>query len=278
MLEEGATLARTLAPLLCHSPNGRDTCAALHGVWTELRTLGLAAEPSRHATFYAETLGACVARGATRVLISACADWGMLETVLAAYREFGANVDVTVVDRCPTPTLTCAWYASRVGVPVRTAVGDVLEWGEDEDFDVVCTHSLLTYPDDTGRRKLIANWQRVLRPGGAVVTVSRLSTDPVGDVDDARARSFGDLAVAARRRIDPDADCAELRAGAERFAKAQVSNPVGTEADLRSLFEDQGFVIHGLGVRRLEGVMSKTAPVVGAARPGQYGELLAVRQ
>ncbi|HET6474059.1 MAG TPA: hypothetical protein VFG38_19635, partial [Pseudomonadales bacterium] len=53
LLRRTVPLARHLADALCRAANGRDHCGALHGVWPELRMLGLAAEPSRHAAFYA---------------------------------------------------------------------------------------------------------------------------------------------------------------------------------------------------------------------------------
>jgi SAM-dependent methyltransferase len=274
LLARGAVLARLLSDALCRSPNGRDHCGALHGVWTDLRRLGLAAEPARHAAFYADALGALARQGRVRVLISGCADWGMLETVVHAYRDVRAPLDATVVDRCPTPVLLSAWFAAEIGLSIRTAVGDVIEWGDDDAFDVVCTHSLLTYPAADERRRLVANWRRIVRPGGAVVTVSRLTGEaPAVAIDDARAGAFADVVV----ERSTGGDVAQLRARAERFAKAQVSNPVGTAADLRALFEGQAFDVVRLDVRHVEGSLS-AGRVGGAARTGEYGEVVAVRR
>jgi SAM-dependent methyltransferase len=277
LLERGAPLLRSISDALCRTPSGRDHCGALHGVWADLRLLGLAAEPSRHATFYSQALRERAADGASaRVLVAGCADWGMLDTVAAAYRN--APLNATVVDRCATPVLACAWYGAETGLTVRTAVGDVADWGEAASFDLICTHSLLTYAALDGRRRLVANWQRLLRPGGVVVTVSRLATEPMsGDVD-ARARRFAELAVQRCKQTHLERDPTALRARAERFARAQVSHPVGTEADLRELFEEQGFAVTRLEVRQLEGTMGAREPVGGAARTGAYGEIVAVRR
>ena len=280
LLERGAPLAGFLSDALCHAPNGRDHCGALHGIWPDLRLLGLAAEPARHASFYATALRTCAPIGVSpQVLVSGCADWGMLETVASAYRARAERLDVTVVDRCPTPALLCAWYGSQIGLPVRTAVGDVSTWGESQSFDVICTHSLLTYPALEGRHQLVSNWYRLLRPGGVVVTVSRLTTELMSaEVDEARARRFGELAIQRCEQIGLERDPTELRARAERFAKAQVSHPVGTQADLRELFERHGFAVSRLDVRHLEGIMNAREPVGGAARTGAYGEIVALRR
>ena len=206
----------------------------------------------------------------------------MLETVVAAYGSGRAGLDLTVVDRCPVPVLMSARYGAEAGYPVRTLVTDLLDYREAESCDVICTHSLLTYPPLEGRQRLVANWHRLLRPGGAVLTVSRLSTEPRAAGDRAadramRARAFGDLAVERCRRLglarDPT-NCGR----AERFALAQVGHPVGDEADLRTLFEQQGFEVVRLDVRTLDGSGGTPQPIMGAARGGVYGEIVAVRR
>lgn len=280
LLERAAPLARALSDALCHVPNGRDHCGALHGIWSDLRLLGLAAEPQRHASFYADALGERARGGAAaRVLVSGCADFGMLETAAAAYRAHDAVFDVTVVDRCATPALLCAWYGARIGVPVRTAVGDVIGYADRDPFDLICTHSLLTYPPLDGRRRLVANWRNLLRPGGVVVTVTRLASAAMAaDADAERGRRFGDLVEQRRAQLGLERDPADLRARAERFANAQVSHPVGTEADVRDLFESHGFDVTRLDVHHVDGAMNAREPIAGAARTGAYAEIVAVRR
>lgn len=279
-LEPSALLARALSDVLCCTPNGNDHCGALHGIWPDLRLLDLAAGPDRHADFYAEALGERAAvDGAERVLVAGCADSGMLETVVAAYGSGRAGLDLTVIDRCPVPVLLSAGYGAKAGYPVRTLVADLLDYSETESCEVICTHSLLTYSPLEARRRLVANWHQILRPGGVVVTVSRLTTEPrTADDRAARARTFGDLAAERCRRLGLVRDPVELRARAERFALAQVGYPVGDEADLRALFEQQGFEVTRLDVRTLDGSGHTPQPIMGAARSGVYGEIVAVRR
>jgi SAM-dependent methyltransferase len=280
LLERSASLARSISDALCRVPNGRDHCGALHGIWGDLRLLGLAAEPQRHAAFYADVLGAYAAGGtASKVLISGCADFGMLETAVDAYRARDAVLDATVVDRCPTPALLCAWYGTQVGVPVRTAAADVQSYADRDPFDLICTHSLLTYPALEGRRRLVANWRRLLRRGGVVVTVTRLAATPMAaDADDERARRFAELVTQRCVEVGLERDPADLRARAQRFANAQISHPVGGERDVRELFEAQGFDVARLDVAHLEGALNTLEPIGGAARTGAYAEIVAVRR
>jgi len=279
LLEESALLGQQLSDALCRTPVGDDHCGALHGLWGDLRLVGFAAEPDRHADFYAEALGACAATGASnRVLVSGCADWGMLATVGAAWRRSGEALDVTVVDRCPAPVLLCAWYGAQIGLPVRTAVADIAQYREERPFDLICTHSLLTYPPLEARRRLVANWRRLLRPGGAVVTVTRLSTERAArDDDKEHARRFAEALAQRCADAGLERDPIDLRTRAERYVRAQASHPVGDESDLRALFEQQGFALTRLDTRELAGVLPGRERVGGAARSGRYGEIVAVR-
>jgi SAM-dependent methyltransferase len=200
----------------------------------------------------------------------------MLATVASAWRRSGAPLDVTVVDRCPAPVLLCAWYGARIGLPVRTAVADVALY-EDEPFDLICTHSLLTYPPLDARLRLVANWRRLLRPGGAVVTVTRLGTGaPARDADKQHARRFAEALAERCAKAGLDRDPIELRTRAERYVHAQVSHPVGDASDVRELFEQQGLRVTRLDARELPGALPARDPIGGAARGGVYGEIVAV--
>lgn len=271
LLEHSTSIARQLAPLVCRG------CVDLHGIWPELRALGLAADPHRHDTFFASSLGSR-ARQSPNVLISGCADWGMLDTVASAYRTQAAQLAATVVDRCATPVMLCAWYGAQRRLPIRTAVAELREYEDEMPFDLICTHSILTYLPLDGRRELVANWHRLLRKGGSVITVTRLdsASAPSPPRDVAAAREFGELAVERRLERGLGGDPDELRARAERFAMAQTNHQVGTEADVRSLFEGGGFEVAELVARSLPGATAARA-AAGAARPNQYAEIVAVK-
>jgi SAM-dependent methyltransferase len=286
-LEHGARIAAALAPLLCRTPSGArsasgvDDCGALHGIWPLLRRLGLAAEPARHDAFYrAELAGLARTGTAARVLVSGTADWGMLELIAEVYRAAGARLEPTVVDRCPTPIMLNAWFGSATDLPVRVVTADVIHYAGPGPFDVICTHSLLGYPEDGERRALVANWRRLLRPGGAVVTVTRLSQPSAARLDEAavrrRAEAFGDATVARAHELGFAHDAAGLRAAAERFSRAQVHHPVGDAAALRRLFEEQGFCITVLQEHAIGPATGTAEWIVGAARGGTYGEIVAV--
>jgi len=252
-------------------------CADLHGVWPDLRLLGLAADPQRHGTFFASSLGAR-ARHSPNVLVAGCADWGMLDTVARAYQAHDARLAATVVDRCAAPVMLCAWYGARQGLPIRTTVAELREYQNEATFDLICTHSILTYLPAEGQQALVANWYRLLRSGGTVVTVTRLDKEPapIKPRPTTAVEEFGALAVERHRERGLDGDAVELRARVERFAVAQSNHRVGTETDVRSLFEICGFEIAELVTSSLPGAMA-ARDAAGAARPNQYAEIVAVK-
>jgi SAM-dependent methyltransferase len=281
-LEASAPLARVLADRLCATKLGHDSCAALHVVWQDLRRLGLAATPQRHAEFFSRFLThSGSSRSPRRVLISAAADFGMLELVVDAHRAVGVPVEPTVVDLCPTPLLLCAWYGAQVGIPVRTLASDFLAVHDPEAFDVVCTHSVLRSFPRAAQAKVLAHWREQLRPGGALVTVTRIDVDGDSPVSAsaAQADAFAARAEAEARRVPALApEAADLAARARRFAAAAVSHPVGSERDLVALVEAAGLVIEHLEVRRIGGALTSEETAPGAVQPAHYAELVAVRR
>jgi SAM-dependent methyltransferase len=281
LLRRSAPLAQQLADSLCTTRNGNDDCGALHGVWPALRLLQLGADPTRHADFFEAAIG-LLAPVSERVLISGCADWGMLDTAASIYRRRAAAMRATALDQCVTPLLLCAWYGAQTQVPVRTVCADASAFDEYAAFDMIATHSLLTYRDLAGRRELVANWHRLLAPGGAVITVTRLQPMAPADVAAAsaaeRGQAFAARAAAAQAASEWQFDSAQLCARAERFARAQISHPVGDAADVRALFEAAGFDVVRLDVKRIGAGADGTAPVSGAARSGNYAEIVAVKR
>jgi hypothetical protein len=110
-------------------------------------------------------------------------------------------------------TLLIQALAYAVGV-IPTVALDLLPG---ERFDIITTHSLLPYGEERFRRQLVANWQRCLAPGGAVVTVTRIGSVPQVALPPSTgsefAREFGSRAAAAAES-HPRARVAAMAAGA----------------------------------------------------------------
>jgi SAM-dependent methyltransferase len=266
-LAASAPVARHVARSACHA-----TCQPYHGLIQDLRMLGAVGAPDRHADFYAEAL-----TGAGDVLVAGAADYGMVAQVLAAAP--GSPPRITMIDRCPTPTLLSAWFAAERGARIATAVADVCDYRPPAPVDLVVTDSLLTLLGPEGRPRALRAWHDALRPGGRVVTTMRVPAGrrPTGPAaTEAFVRWV--LAEAEARGGLPGLDARELEAAARRFADAPIRlAPVRTYEELIELVEEAGLRVERLDRLELPGNAPEGAAAPGIHRAERYARLVAVR-
>ncbi|MCA1692973.1 MAG: class I SAM-dependent methyltransferase [Actinobacteria bacterium] len=282
-LEQTAPLTRRLAETFCRPVDGTPACFWYHGIWPYLRLFGVAAAPERDGPFFLDALGALAATDRyPRVLVSGAADYSMLAHVVRAYRarppsQRAARApatapEATVIDRCETPTVLCRWYGELVGLPVATATTDVLDYDPGRTFDVICTHSFLSQFPPPARPSLLARWHALLRPGGKVVTTTRIAPGaPDGPqvFTPALTDSFCDQvrAEAERRAAVLEETPQELAEAARRYAERIVAHPTRSVHDVAALFGDAGFVLERLDVRQVAGSLGGSG-AGGAGRGG----------
>jgi SAM-dependent methyltransferase len=277
-----APLARLAAPALCRRGTDAD-CSWYHGHWQYLRILGVIATPWRHAGFYAETLGAAAAGGdCRRILISANADYAMLAHLLHAYGEAAREAEIAVVDICETPLMLCKWYAQRLGLRIETEASNLLDWQSDKRFDLVVTHSFLQMVPPAARAGLMAKWRQVLRPGGRMISVTRINPDwtPADALpSEADVARFRDTALAEARKwqnlLGISAD--GLADAAAAYLRGVQNYPLRSEAELRALFTDNGFTFERFDLTRVEGKAGALRSGGGASRSATYAEFVAIR-
>jgi hypothetical protein len=268
LLVESAPLAWKLAPGLCHRDGHGDSCAWYHGVWQYLRLFGPMQRMWETDTrFMLDALGSLAADGDfRRVLVSGTADYALLARVIAAWRREGMEPDATVVDVCPTPLHFNRWFADRVGAAIETAAVDVLSFAPERPFDVITTHCFMNRFTLPERRRLVAGWRDMLRPGGAVVTVQKLLPDAK---EEGRLAKRPDQMAGHIERIVRAAEARQALHGLPRAAVEEMARGYGEHApnfairsadEVGSLFEEAGF-----DVRHLEQFALR------AARPTESG-------
>jgi SAM-dependent methyltransferase len=217
------------------------------------------------------------------VLVCGAADYSMLAHALAACRARGVEPELTVIDTCETPLRLNRWYAERFGCRVETGCTSVLDYAPQAQFDAISTHSFLGMFAPAARARLIAAWQRLLRPGGRVVTAHPLrpwgAEEPnrftPGQADWVRRRVG---ARAAELSAMLEAGREEVLAQAERYLEARYGYPVRSLDELRALFAQGGFQLDHLesaapapgGQPELGGPGLRNAKV-------RYAHLIAVR-
>jgi 2-polyprenyl-3-methyl-5-hydroxy-6-metoxy-1,4-benzoquinol methylase len=284
-LELSAPLARQLASRLCRkNPATGESCEWEHGFWQYLRILGLAASAKRHADFYREVFEQLVdSSSRPRILISGAADYGMLAVVLAAFRERGIEPEVTVVDMCETPLALNRWFAERESVEIHTHCSALLSYSSDVPFDLICTHSFLAQFSPAEQPALLAKWHTLLRPGGAVVTVTSIrpaaACEPTGFTS-AQAEAF--CAVALRRATEMrgvlDIEPEEALRGAKRIVSKKHDYSTISLEKIRSLFEQAGFTVQRLSPVLLSTGVDSEVSGPGTSGIANYSHIIAVRK
>lgn len=281
LLRASAAWAGDLAEAVC-PVSGAQPCADFHVPWQELRLLGLAAGPERHEAFFSRTFDSLAAAGQRRVLIAGAADYGMLACV---HRGFGKRaLSPVVADLCATPLMLCAWYGAARGLAVSTVQADLTHvtpdapWVED-GFDVITSHSVLRYFASEARAAVLARWRALLRPGGALVTVTRLVPEAASPaVDSGHVERFVERALQAAEALDGvPMDRGRLARRAARFARAGGFHPTRSITEVADVFEAAGFRIERLDDTRIDGALGSGDAAPGSARRARYAEIVAVR-
>jgi 2-polyprenyl-3-methyl-5-hydroxy-6-metoxy-1,4-benzoquinol methylase len=207
---ELAAIARDEADTVCwRDPATGDSCAYYHGLWQDLRAVGLGASAANQAGFMADAF-ALVDAPSPRVLVSGAADHGVLAQVLAACDAHALAPDVTVLDRCEMPLRVNVRFAAARGRAITVCRADILEHAALASYDVIVGHAFLGYFSPDRRRALFQHWASMLRPRGMVVVINRIRGGdperPVGFTADSASRF---LAI-AQQQLAPRLSASDL--------------------------------------------------------------------
>jgi len=176
LLAECVPLAQQLAHAHCSAGAQGQSCVHVHAAWPAARLVGLVASPGQDAPFWRE---ACSRIGAAddrlRVLVSGASDHGVAEMVLSALGPRAHSAEITVLDRCETPLKINQWYATRVAHALKTCCCDILAFDPGRRFDVVCSHGFIDQLAPAQWPMVLAQWYRLLRPGGIAIAINRLA-------------------------------------------------------------------------------------------------------
>ena len=278
-LQSLARLAWDHAATLCKPQHG---CTNYHRTWSLIRLISLDAALPGASAFLIEEIATRIAGGARRILVSGCADTGLLAVVVQAMRRAGQLAQVVIVDRCKTPLEQCRVYAESLGLPVEFHECDVRDL-EIEPVDVVIAHSFLLFFPEPDRQHVIDSWARMTRPGATVLMFTAISPDdkthPVRLDRASIPGRAASLATAALERGWHQEERADLESDVARFwhESAGIAKTPHTTADslLRGL-ERAGFSVLQVIPRVQES--STNGPLgVNASHTDNRAELIAVR-
>lgn len=216
-------------------------CDWYHGTWQFLRLLNMVAVPPWYE-FYNDALSSVLRKKPTAsVLISACADYGMLATLHRAIETAQASPKITIYDICNTPLQACKWYADRYGLNVDCYCDNIITSSSIPlgSFDLIVTDEFLTVLK-AEYKPLIANrWLELLAPGGTVVTTAMIGQPTTAELRRGyaeRARFLVNTNGVALRKTA--VDTGTLLAAFDRFADFHTRHMLTSEAEIRELFAD----------------------------------------
>ena len=253
-LGAAARLALELAERHCN----RDEieCRWYHASWPVLRALGAVNSPGSDDDFLLRAIAAEMDGGAHSVLVSGAADAGMLARVgscLAGRRD----VRITVLDRCRTPLEHSLLHAKRFGLAIDVVQADILDFATSRRFDLICTHSFLTFFSAADRRRLVARWHELLKPGGCVITAQRVRPGEKEEITRFPAEDTERLASAAEKLAETQGaaigiDAASARALAEAYGLHHHTHLIASAQSLECLFVEAGFELEELAPPSME--------------------------
>lgn len=171
LLREVSRLAVEWSATCCAAAAGRGTgCDWYHAAWPLLRLAGTVSGAHGEGAFFKSALPVCAAGfTAPRVLICGAADHAMQDIVIDALDDKAAASSITVVDRCETPLRINRLAAERSGRRIDTITSEILDLKGDAAFDIITTHSILSFVTPAQRKEVFSVWHRLLAPGGWLV-------------------------------------------------------------------------------------------------------------
>jgi hypothetical protein len=217
-----------------------ENCGWYHGTWQYLRLLDMVAVPHWHREFYNRTLGGILKQKPNaNVLISACADWGMLASLHEAVQIAGANPNIVIYDICKTPLKSAQWYADRHKFSIKTKCSNIITQEIPEaPFDLIVTDEFLSVLKGEYKPLIANRWKELLKPGGSVVTVAMLGEPTTPELRTAYAQRAHRLLESANGNFLPshgEGKKAQVLENCVTFADFHTRHMISSEAELRSL-------------------------------------------
>lgn len=258
-----AVLAERWAPTQCRSAMHGQDCSWYHAAWPMLRAIGVVQGVDGDAAFFHDAIAGLARRG-DRVLVTAAADHAILAIVLDAYRSRHAEPQVTVVDQCPTALSLNRWYGRWQGARIATTLADIVAFEPGARFDLVTTHSILSFIPAELRPRLYANWRSLLARGGHLVIAQAVR--PGAHAGDARAFAQAEVdAFVARTQaragaVDIGLPTAGITALAKRFAMHKTALVVDSADAIVSGLEQAGFEVVRVEQQQRESTYASASP------------------
>ena len=160
-------------------------CQWYHVAWGYCRFLNLIPSPDIHAEYFQQFFHRNWNRKEINVLISGTADFTILDHIICNLpSNLYDKVKFTVLDLCLTPLKICDWYHEKRVQLGEKKLNIVCVQGDakhinlsSEKFDLITTYSFLSRFDGESQREIVAEWYRMLKVGGEIITSDRITAE-----------------------------------------------------------------------------------------------------
>lgn len=219
-------------------------CDWYHGTWQYMRLLNMVAVP-RWYPFYTAALSDVLRRRPdARVMISACADYGMLHALHDAIKEAQADPTIIIYDICKTPLKSSQWYADRHNLTIECFCENIITAHIEKDsFDLITTDEFFTVLQDPYKPLIVEKWMKILKPGGSVVTTAMIGKPTTQELRDGYAERARKLYAAYGKTMfpyhaDSDEKIQKLQEQFHKFAMFHTRHMIKDEKQLKNLLKD----------------------------------------
>ncbi len=217
------------------------SCGWYHGTWQYLRLFNMVATPPWYGFYHRALTSLLRKKPDSKILISACADYGMLATLHEAVVAAEAKPDIIICDICTTPLSSCRWYADRHDVKITCICDNLFSTPAlaKGSFDLIVTDEFLTVLPKDHKSQAIARWKELLKPGGTVVTTAMVGGPTTPELRQSFAdRSLERLNGELKRLQVTEKEEAAIRERLTTFAEFHNRFMLSGEEEVRQLFSD----------------------------------------
>lgn len=184
LLYEAAELSLQWADQYCPASEKAEAadhtngCQPYHKAWLTLRALGILSGAGGEADFFQPALREVIQNNSPeKILITGAADFALLQQVEQALNAEQREAQITVWDICETPLKINQWYADRKGISICCEKADLREVNSNDTFDLIITHSILSFIPHEEHTTLLQKWRKWLKPNGHVVFIQAARPD-----------------------------------------------------------------------------------------------------
>ena len=248
--EQLLTLSAPIANILARQYCSEGTCDWYHGIWQYLRLFGVISTISSSSRFLQESFARAGLNRQHRILVSATADYGIVDLLHQVYTE--SMPEITVVDRCETPLQLCHWYAEQQDFELQTTVSDILEYSpENAAYDLITTHSFIGRFTLQQRPILFQHWHSLLKPEGQLITAVRIRkeqtrSEVIFGQDEANQFVARARQLASAYATEHTFDQPQFKHWLDQYVARRKSHVINNEEELLDQLERSGFRIEAL--------------------------------